>query len=249
MQVYFNQQDEERSYTYGSLTEPFFVSELITEPATDNCPVTYSCKVVSGPTQVNLCNYGIDSDMLFDFLSHTYYFWTQNNVDIPPGFYTIEFTGSAGDMSASVKLHINIQAECTNPYLSLTMNPFANMTYTLGNEFIMLPYQLSDLIYPDSSNSGSEVFGPVAGASPGVSDLDWQVFEETNRLRTDPQSFIPYLEERLQYFDGNGLYLPGSNMGLITNEGPAAVQEAIEFLMSAQPVEPLEWRTGMAMAC
>ena len=111
----------------------------------------------------------------------------------------------------------------------------------------MMPYQISDLIF-DPNDSTNSI--PNRRLQPsGVSDLDWDVFEVTNQLRTDPQSFIPYLEERLMYFNGDILYLHGSNMGLMTNEGPAAVHEAIEFLMNAQPVEPLEWRTGMAMSC
>ena len=44
-------------------------------------------------------------------------------------------------------------------------------------------------------------------------------------------------------------YAPGSNIGLRTWEGPAAVEEAISYLQTAVPTHPLEWRTGMAMAC
>lgn len=52
----------------------------------------------------------------------------------------------------------------------------------------------------------------------------------------------------MQYFDGDILWLPGRN-GLRTFEGPAAVEEAIEFLKTAEPVSELEWRSGMARAC
>ena len=49
-------------------------------------------------------------------------------------------------------------------------------------------------------------------------------------MRTDPTYFISYLEELLPYFDDdNILWLPGE-IGLITREGTAAVQEGIEFL-------------------
>ena len=55
----------------------------------------------------------------------------------------------------------------------------------------------------------------------------------TNELRTNPTYFISYLEERLDYFDeDNILWLPDSDFGLITWEGTAAVEEAIEFLMT-----------------
>ena len=51
-------------------------------------------------------------------------------------------------------------------------------------------------------------------------------------MRTDPTYFVPYLEERLTYFDdANILWLPGET-GLITREGTAAVEEGIEFLQA-----------------
>ena len=69
-------------------------------------------------------------------------------------------------------------------------------------------------------------------APTGVSDLDWDIFSVTNRIRTDPTYFISYLEERLPYFDeDNILWLPGE-YGLITQEGAAAVEEGIEFLQT-----------------
>jgi len=53
-----------------------------------------------------------------------------------------------------------------------------------------------------------------------------------NEMRTNPTYFIPYLEERLQYFDeANILWLPGE-VGLRTNEGAAAVEEGIKFLQA-----------------
>ena len=57
------------------------------------------------------------------------------------------------------------------------------------------------------------------------------------------------LEDRLQYFDENKvLRVPGRN-GLQTKEGPAAVQEAIDFLAGVQPLPAFSWRSGMAHAC
>ena len=68
-----------------------------------------------------------------------------------------------------------------------------------------------------------------------VSMFDRSVFAVTNRLRSDPSSFIPLLQERLTYFDGDVLRLPGKQP-IRSNEGPAAVTAAIEFLKQAQPV-------------
>jgi len=52
-----------------------------------------------------------------------------------------------------------------------------------------------------------------------------------NKMRDDPAYFIPYLQERLEYFDGNVLRMPGKT-GLITREGASAVEGGIEFLQT-----------------
>ena len=49
-----------------------------------------------------------------------------------------------------------------------------------------------------SNSSGSSWNGPAS-----VSTLDREVFDVTNKLRTDPQSFIPKLEQMATEFDGN----------------------------------------------
>ena len=69
-----------------------------------------------------------------------------------------------------------------------------------------------------------------------ISQIDRSVFSVTNRLRSDPSSFIPLLQERLTYYEGGKtdkkvLRLPGKPP-IRSNEGPAAVLEAIEFLKS-----------------
>jgi len=39
----------------------------------------------------------------------------------------------------------------------------------------------------------------------------------------NPKIGIEPLKEKLKYFKGNVMTLPGSNCGLMTNEGPAAI--------------------------
>lgn len=82
-----------------------------------------------------------------------------------------------------------------------------------------------------------------------VSALDRAIFRDTNRLRTDPKSFLPYLEARLSHFRENTVWTPGVKVGEITKEGPAAVQEAIDFIKTMKPVAKLRWSKEMAMAC
>ena len=62
-----------------------------------------------------------------------------------------------------------------------------------------------------------------------------QVFEAHNKVRKDPKSFIPKLEEKLKYFEGNLLKIPGK-IALRTQEGPSAVKECIEFLKDRKSV-------------
>ena len=67
------------------------------------------------------------------------------------------------------------------------------------------------------------------------------MFKFHNLARTDPKSFIPKLEELLTKFEGNVIKRPEVGVDLMTNEGPAAVQELIQFLMAQQPLPALEW--------
>lgn len=66
----------------------------------------------------------------------------------------------------------------------------------------------------------------------------------TSKMRTDPQSFVPILEQMLGWFDGNTMWEPGQT-GLMTNEGPSAVQEAIDFLKRQKPVGGLKWKDSL----
>ena len=82
-----------------------------------------------------------------------------------------------------------------------------------------------------------------------VSELDQAVFVETNRLRRDPKSFLPYLTKRLRYFRGNTVWMPGVKIGESTVEGPAAVKEAIECIKKMKPARELRWSSEIAKAC
>jgi len=83
---------------------------------------------------------------------------------------------------------------------------------------------------------------------PNVSELDKGVWEAHNQVRTDPKNLVPDLEEMLTRFNGNVLQPKTGNCGLRTNEGPAAVQEAIEFLNSCEPLPALKWSDLMWQA-
>ena len=63
--------------------------------------------------------------------------------------------------------------------------------------------------------------------------IDREIFEENNKLRQDPKSFIPDLTEILELFDGSNEKDMRRSEGrsiLRTREGKAAVEDAIKFL-------------------
>jgi len=67
-------------------------------------------------------------------------------------------------------------------------------------------------------------------APAGVSDLDWEIFSVTNKMRTDPRYFILYLLELLPLIDEKKLlHLPG-NWPIMMKEGVDAVVDGIEYL-------------------
>jgi uncharacterized protein YkwD len=78
--------------------------------------------------------------------------------------------------------------------------------------------------------------------------LEEDLLIEHNRLRTNPQSYIPSLQALLARMDGDG-NIPhgcGPHCTLHTEEGHAAVQEAIEFLRTQPSVDPLLYDPRLA---
>jgi len=80
---------------------------------------------------------------------------------------------------------------------------------------------------------------------PGVSGRD--VVNEINLVRTNPGAYVAVLEQTLPLYEGNDLTRPG-RITLRTNEGPAAVREAIAALRAQAPLAPLTWSDGLARA-
>jgi uncharacterized protein YkwD len=70
------------------------------------------------------------------------------------------------------------------------------------------------------------------------------ILDAVNDVRSNPQAFIADLEEDLRSFDGKTMRTEEGN--LRTSEGPAAVEEAIEFLRRQRPLRELEWSESLA---
>ena len=79
-----------------------------------------------------------------------------------------------------------------------------------------------------------------------LSTLEKQVIAETNKVRTNPQSYIPIIENYKQRFQGNRVKI-SYNTYLITQEGVKPVNEAITFLKSVRPVSALRASKGMSL--
>lgn len=78
--------------------------------------------------------------------------------------------------------------------------------------------------------------------------LEAEVLAQINAARTDPQGYAEQLREYRSWFEGHILYRPGDENGVITREGPSAVDEAIDFLERQAPLPPLGKGDVLALA-
>ena len=76
--------------------------------------------------------------------------------------------------------------------------------------------------------------------------MEKDLIYEVNNVRSNPASYAEKLERYKSYFQGNVWKDPNSNVGIKTEEGAAAVDEAINFLRSkAQRVDSLTPSKGL----
>lgn len=80
-----------------------------------------------------------------------------------------------------------------------------------------------------------------ASAQPGLED---EVLKELNLARTQPGLYKKFLEQRKTRYKGR-LYRLADGVGLVTQEGARAVEEAIRFLGRQRPLPPLEPSGGL----
>jgi uncharacterized protein YkwD len=73
------------------------------------------------------------------------------------------------------------------------------------------------------------------------------VIREMNLARQNPALYATFVQELRNRMTGNVLVLPGHTR-IRTNEGTGALDEAIRFLRSTQPLPPLAFSRGMSRA-
>lgn len=79
--------------------------------------------------------------------------------------------------------------------------------------------------------------------------LKESVTTEINRVRADPNCYIPILEQFISYFkENNVIYKPNRNP-VLTSEGINTYQEAIKFLKKQKPLHTLTYDERLHLAC
>ncbi|MEG4508291.1 CAP domain-containing protein [Microcoleus sp. F6_B4] len=80
-----------------------------------------------------------------------------------------------------------------------------------------------------------------------LSSVEQSVLDEINLARTNPSGYADILAQRRPYYQGNLVNIPGQ-VSRLTNEGVAALDEAIGVLRSTSPLPALSPSRGMSLA-
>ena len=81
----------------------------------------------------------------------------------------------------------------------------------------------------------------------GLSQAEQDLLTEINQARANPGTYASYLANLKPFFNGKQ-YQPTGRPALTTQEGWAAVEEAINFLRATKPLTPLTSSTGLSLS-
>jgi uncharacterized protein YkwD len=87
---------------------------------------------------------------------------------------------------------------------------------------------------------------PLIAKASYLSQLEQQVINEMNLVRSNPKAYISVMQSYRAKFEGNRVKISERNY-LITQEGAKAVDEAIAFLKKARPIGTLSSSKGMSL--
>ena len=77
-----------------------------------------------------------------------------------------------------------------------------------------------------------------------------QLVDEINELRTTPEQYAQKVRKYVRYFADKTLKIPGSKVGIRTEEGAAAYEEAADYLVNFETeLKPLEPSKGLGRIC
>jgi uncharacterized protein YkwD len=82
---------------------------------------------------------------------------------------------------------------------------------------------------------------------PLLTKQEQALLDEINFARANPTGYIPLLEAYRTYYQGKVVRFPDGR-ALVTNEGVAALDDAILFLRSLKPATPFAVRKGMILS-
>lgn len=102
-----------------------------------------------------------------------------------------------------------------------------------------------------SASSAATAPTKAASAAPAtafLSKLEQEVLDEMNLARMEPQKYAAFVEDYKKYYDGNRLTLPGRKKAIVTIDGLAAVDEAINFLRAQGPLPSFSTAKGICLA-
>lgn len=107
---------------------------------------------------------------------------------------------------------------------------------------------LALIVFFPGSNSSRSQTNKASTGSGGLSQAEQDLLTEINQVRAHPQAYVSYLENLKPLFSGKEYKPAGHQAALTTQEGWAAVEDAIKFLRATKPVAPLTASAGLSLA-
>src|SRR2546423_4510762 len=91
-------------------------------------------------------------------------------------------------------------------------------------------------------------YSQTTKSTPGLSVAEQDLLSEINQARAQAQTYATYLEQLKPLFKGKDYTAAGQETALTTQEGWAAVEDAIKFLRASKPLGPLTASQGLSLA-